>query len=70
LLVAAGAVNVFADVKNPYPQVSIEQVVAAAPDIIILADSLYGVTPDMVAETHGLGNHSRRQKQRRLCHRR
>ena len=53
LLVAAGAVNVFADVQNPYPQVSVEQVVAAAPDIIILADSLYGVTPDMVANRAG-----------------
>ena len=53
LLVAAGAVNVFADVQNPYPQVSVEQVVAAAPDIIILADSLYGVTPDMVAKRAG-----------------
>mgnify|MGYP000022227953 CR=1 FL=1 len=53
LLVAAGAVNVFADVKNPYPQVSVEQVVAAAPDIIILADSLYGVTPDMVSKRAG-----------------
>ena len=53
LLVAAGAVNVFADVQNPYPQVSVEQVVAAAPDIIILADSLYGVTPDMVTSRAG-----------------
>lgn len=53
LLVAAGAVNVFADVENPYPQVSVEQVVAAAPDIIILADSLYGVTPDMVTKRTG-----------------
>ena len=53
LLVAAGAVNVFGDVENPYPQVSVEQVVAAAPDIIILADSLYGVTPDMVATRAG-----------------
>ncbi|NBU64087.1 MAG: ABC transporter substrate-binding protein, partial [Chloroflexia bacterium] len=56
LLVAAGAVNVFADVKNPYPQVSVEQVVAAAPDIIILADSLYGVTPDMVAKRAAWGS--------------
>ncbi len=53
LLVAAGGVNVFSDVQNPYPQVSVEQVVAAAPDIIILADSLYGVTPDMVAKRAG-----------------
>lgn len=53
LLVSAGAVNVFADVKNPYPQVSVEQVVAAAPDIIILADSLYGVTPGMVTTRAG-----------------
>jgi len=53
LLVAAGAVNVFGDIENPYPQVSVEQVVAAAPDIIILADSLYGVTPDMVTTRAG-----------------
>jgi iron complex transport system substrate-binding protein len=53
LLVAAGGINVFGDVENPYPQVSVEQVVAAAPDIIILADSLYGVTPDMVANRAG-----------------
>ena len=53
LLVAAGGINVFGDVENPYPQVSVEQVVAAAPDIIILADSLYGVTPDMVATRAG-----------------
>jgi ABC-type Fe3+-hydroxamate transport system substrate-binding protein len=32
---------------------AIETVVAAAPDIIILADSLYGVTPDMVANRAG-----------------
>ena len=53
LLIAAGGVNVFGDVKNPYPQVSVEQVVAASPDIIILADSLYGVSPDMVAKRAG-----------------
>lgn len=48
MMVTAGAKNVFADVDNPYPQVSIEQVVAAAPDIIILSDAAYGVTPDQV----------------------
>lgn len=53
LLLAAGGVNIFGESENPYPQVSLEQIVAAAPDVILLADSIWGVTPDMVYERAG-----------------
>ncbi|MFM7678959.1 MAG: ABC transporter substrate-binding protein [Roseiflexaceae bacterium] len=53
IITTAGAVNVFADVDNPYPQVSIEQVVIAAPDIIILSDAAYGVTAEQVVARPG-----------------
>ncbi len=48
LLNAAGGVNIFGQSENPYPQVSLEQIVAEAPEIILLADSIWGVTPEMV----------------------
>ena len=35
LLVAAGAENVFADAPNPFPQVSLEPIVAADPDLVL-----------------------------------
>lgn len=48
LLVAAGGENVFGQTANPFPQVSLEQIVAEAPDVILLGNSIWGVTPDMV----------------------
>jgi iron complex transport system substrate-binding protein len=53
LLGAAGGTNIFADVTDAYPQVSLEQIVAKAPDTIILADSIWGVTPEAVATRDG-----------------
>lgn len=53
LITTAGGVNVFGDVDNPYPQVSLEQVVAAAPDLIILSDAAYGVTAEQVVARPG-----------------
>jgi iron complex transport system substrate-binding protein len=35
LLLIAGGDNVFADMKQPYPMISAEQIIAAAPDVII-----------------------------------
>lgn len=55
LLNVAGGVNVFADVTDAYPQVSLEQIVAKAPETIILADSIWGVTPEAVVEREGWG---------------
>lgn len=53
LLIAAGGVNVFGASDNPYPQVSLEQIVTEAPDVILLADSIWGVTPQMVYNRAG-----------------
>ena len=55
LLTAAGGANIFADVTDAYPQVSLEQIVAKAPETIILADSVWGVTPEAVAAREGWG---------------
>ena len=53
LLQAAGGTNVFADVTDAYPQVSLEQIVVKAPETIILADSLWGVTPTAASARPG-----------------
>lgn len=41
---------------NPYPQLSQEAILAADPDVIILADEAYGVTIDQVKARPGWGN--------------
>lgn len=53
LLTAAGGVNIFGTSENPYPQVSLEQIVAESPEVILLADSIWGVTPQMVYDRAG-----------------
>ncbi|MCL4530267.1 MAG: cobalamin-binding protein [Chloroflexi bacterium] len=55
LITEAGGEN-FSDaagIKDAYPQVSLEQIVATNPQIIILGDSAYGVTPDSVKSRPG-----------------
>lgn len=53
LIQRAGAVNVGSTLKDQYPQVSLEQVVSLNPSIIVLGDSLYGVTPAAVSARAG-----------------
>lgn len=55
LITRAGGVNVvsLAGIAEPYPQISLEQLVVAPPDIIILGDSNYGVTPEAVKTRPG-----------------
>lgn len=53
LITLAGGQNIFGEGDNPYPQVSAEQVVAADPQFIILADAQYGMTPKQVAARPG-----------------
>jgi iron complex transport system substrate-binding protein len=53
LIQRAGAVNVGSTLKDQYPQVSLEQVVALNPSMIVLGDSLYGVTPAAVKARAG-----------------
>ena len=53
LIARAGGYNIGSIASDPYPQISIEQVVAANPSIIILGDSMWGVTPESVKERPG-----------------
>jgi iron complex transport system substrate-binding protein len=52
LIQRAGGQNL-PGLTDPYPQVSLELVVAADPAIILLGDSLYGTTPETVAQRAG-----------------
>ncbi|MEW6083388.1 MAG: cobalamin-binding protein [Chloroflexota bacterium] len=53
LIERAGGYNIGDIATDPYPQISIEQVVAANPSIIILGDSMWGVTPESVLTRPG-----------------
>ena len=52
LIERAGGQNIAGEL-DAYPQLSLEQVVAANPDFIILGDSAYGTTPESVAARPG-----------------
>ena len=53
LIELAGGQNIAADADNPYPQFSAEQIIAKDPEVIILADAAYGVTPEQVKARPG-----------------
>lgn len=53
LIGLAGGTNIFGEGDNPYPQVSAEQIVAADPQVIILADAQYGVAVESVGQRPG-----------------
>jgi iron complex transport system substrate-binding protein len=55
LIDRAGGSNIAADIEG-YPQLSLEQVVAADPAFIILGDSAYGVTSESIAARPGWEN--------------
>lgn len=55
LIERAGGYNIAADLEG-YPQLSLEQVVAADPAFIILGDARYGVTPESIAQRPGWEN--------------
>ncbi|MGD0878921.1 MAG: cobalamin-binding protein [Anaerolineales bacterium] len=56
LIQRAGGVNVFTQLKDQWPQISLEQLLVDNPQIIILGDSAYGETPDKVIARSGWGN--------------
>lgn len=58
LIARAGGTNfsTAAGVMDPYPQVSLEQIVAADPDLIVLGDSMWGVTAESVKARAGWEN--------------
>lgn len=53
----AGGINFagLAGITDPYPQISLEQLVVTPPDFIILGDSMWGTTPEVVAGRPGWG---------------
>jgi iron complex transport system substrate-binding protein len=56
LIHRAGGVNVFSQLKDQWPQVSLEQLLVDNPQIILLGDSAYGETPDKVIARTGWGS--------------
>lgn len=52
----AGGENIFVAASSPFAQVSTEQIVAANPDVIILSDAAYGITPESVGQRAGWAN--------------
>ncbi len=55
LIERAGGYNIAAEIGG-YPQMSLEEVVAADPAFIILGDARYGVSPESIAERPGWSN--------------
>ncbi len=53
IITLAAGDNVFANASSPFAQVSAEQVVAANPDVIILSDAAYGISPESVKARKG-----------------
>jgi iron complex transport system substrate-binding protein len=53
LISRAGGENVGSSLTDPYPQMSLEQLVTADPYAIILGDSMWGTTPDAVKSRPG-----------------
>ena len=49
----AGGANAAAALQGDYAQISAEELIAINPEIILLADALYGVTPESVGERPG-----------------
>ncbi|MBT7072952.1 MAG: ABC transporter substrate-binding protein [Anaerolineae bacterium] len=49
----AGGFNAASELQGDYAQISAEELIAINPYIILLADALYGVTPEIVAERPG-----------------
>jgi iron complex transport system substrate-binding protein len=53
LITRAGGYNIGNVTTDPYPQLSLEQIVVENPSIIVLGDSMWGVTPESVLERAG-----------------
>ena len=53
LITLAGGTNVAASAKAAWAQINSEEIVAANPEIIVLSDALFGMTPDQVKARKG-----------------
>jgi iron complex transport system substrate-binding protein len=53
IITQAGGFNAASALEGDFAQISAEELIAVNPDIILLADALYGTTPESVAERPG-----------------
>jgi iron complex transport system substrate-binding protein len=53
IITQAGGTNAASTLQGDYAQLSSEQLIAVDPEVILLADALYGVTPESVAARPG-----------------
>lgn len=53
LIQMAGGSNVGAAMQDAWAQISLEQLLVADPDVILLGDAAYGMTPEQVAARNG-----------------
>ncbi|NOT05055.1 MAG: cobalamin-binding protein [Anaerolineales bacterium] len=53
LITRAGGFNIGGELTDPYPQISLEQIVVSNPSFILLGDSMWGVTSDAVLTRPG-----------------
>lgn len=56
LITMAGGENIATDLEDQYPQISIEELLLRDPQVILLGDAAYGVTPESLAERTGWSN--------------
>jgi iron complex transport system substrate-binding protein len=52
----AGGKNVANPASSPWTQLSLEQIIVLDPQIILLGDAAYGVTPESVGQRAGWGD--------------
>jgi len=53
LIARAGGSNIGGELTDAYPQISLEQIVVSNPSIILLGDSMYGVSAESVTVRPG-----------------
>jgi iron complex transport system substrate-binding protein len=53
VITLAGGKNIGSELKDAFAQISSEELVNQNPDLIVLGDALYGVTPESVAQRPG-----------------
>ncbi|MBI2330608.1 MAG: ABC transporter substrate-binding protein [Chloroflexi bacterium] len=56
MITKAGGVNIGGVLSDSFAQISVEEIVAQDPNIIILGDTLYGVTIESIGERTGWGD--------------
>ena len=56
LIAQAGGQNIASDLEGQYLQLSIEEILVRNPQIILLGDAAYGITPESIQERSGWSN--------------